>query len=684
MNLFKRNSLGFHLLQRAFGAYVLVAIVVTILQLWSEYEITRDRVDSEILYQESVFARSLENAVWHLDAAQIQSITAGIIRSPVVSGVDIIDLEGKWLYRGGMIDDAAEEIGAAGILSDIEFDYFFRPQLLHHQFTLYDNQPTFGKGKQTPEPLAEVHFYLDHAVVIEEVEQSLLMIVLVALVKTAALWIIFLLFIQKIVSRPLAALTQRFVELSPSRPLTESAMATTEILPEEAAELIHLKQATNDLAAARMQEEQYKRELTELNQSLEQQVEARTAELRMEHQSTRAIIESMDDGLLVLDQDGRIKQLNPRLEQLIGSSGQALQGHSLQALFGEEGESDGSLMERLQQEGLYEQRELQQQREGGRTVPVQLAASLLYSSEQQVAGAVVVVHDLSDRMKMEQREQYAAYQSGISETGAAVMHTMGNALGGLTAKIYDLKRKTEGFEQIRGAVHKLLNRYEQEEIDAQDLHQGMQVINSALGKVSGEDSEDNGIRGVLDRLERQIGDVGRLIHNYDDVSKMRFEPVRFNLLDMIEDVVSMSRARFGLREITVDIDCPSGLMLELNRNSVVQMLSNLLGNSVEAIVVRRDNAPEYAGLIRIEVKERAEKRVEISISDNGCGLEQEQQERVFAAGFTTKVLGHGQGMHAAGNFVSTMGGKISFHSDGVDRGATVHLLLPLSFNPSKK
>jgi PAS domain S-box-containing protein len=678
--IFQLDGLGVQLLRRAFSAYVLVAVVVTALQLWSEYDITRERVDSEIRYQQSVFAEPLENAVWHLDGVQIDSIVAGIIRSPVVSGVSLVDLDGKWIYRAGMLDLREQALESAGLLIErAQGDGLtFEPELLHYQLTLYENQPQLAES-DSPEPLAIVHFYLDHEVVMDEVRQSLLVIVLVAVVKTAALWLIFLLFINKIISLPLAALNRRFLALSPSNPLTAEAAAAVEIAPGEADELVCLKRAINDLAEARQLEERYKQELGALNRTLEQQIRQRTEELRIEHQSIQAIIESMDEGLLVLDAEGDIERVNPKLEQMVGQDAEALQGGALQQLF-VAGAGISTLLQRLQQEQSVDERHELIPRQGGEHRPVQLSASLLRRESNEVAGAVVVVHDLSERLRMEQREQYLAYQSGISETGAEVMHTMGNAFNKLVGRLENLQRSSGYLQRVSEAVERLLERYSSKEIDAQGMYEALQAIASTLTRISQrEGAEEWSLYATLERLNGDVNDIKRLLHSYRETAQMRFEPVRFHLPDLFEDVRTQISGDLQQHEVELRFECPQGLMMEQNRNSMLQMMVNLLDNSVEAVVERKSRAADSAGQIQVTVVQIGEGRVVITVEDNGCGMEPELQQKIFQMGFTTKTFGSGLGIHAVGNFISKLGGEISFHSDGRDHGAVVRMEMPIRF-----
>ena len=70
-------------------------------------------------------------------------------------------------------------------------------------------------------------------------------------------------------------------------------------------------------------------------------------------------------------------------------------------------------------------------------------------------------------------------------------------------------------------------------------------------------------------------------------------------------------------------------------------------------------------------------RASISVIDNGVGIAPENLARIFKHGFTTRASGHGFGLHSAVLAVRELGGSLSVHSEGLGRGATFTLELPL-------
>ena len=72
-----------------------------------------------------------------------------------------------------------------------------------------------------------------------------------------------------------------------------------------------------------------------------------------------------------------------------------------------------------------------------------------------------------------------------------------------------------------------------------------------------------------------------------------------------------------------------------------------------------------------------ESGVQLTVHDNGNGIDREQVKHLFAQGFTTKETGLGLGLHYSANTVQEMGGEIHFQSEGLGKGAEVTLFFPI-------
>jgi signal transduction histidine kinase len=102
-----------------------------------------------------------------------------------------------------------------------------------------------------------------------------------------------------------------------------------------------------------------------------------------------------------------------------------------------------------------------------------------------------------------------------------------------------------------------------------------------------------------------------------------------------------------------------------------QLFMNLLMNAVQAI--------HGQGIITVRTAEDRG-RVRVEVEDNGCGIPQENIERIFEPGFTTKGrrVGMGLGLLIVRQIVDRHGGRLDVRSDP-GRGSTFVVQLPTTF-----
>jgi signal transduction histidine kinase len=111
-----------------------------------------------------------------------------------------------------------------------------------------------------------------------------------------------------------------------------------------------------------------------------------------------------------------------------------------------------------------------------------------------------------------------------------------------------------------------------------------------------------------------------------------------------------------------------------DKHQILQILLNLLRNAKQAIK-QADGKGEK--VIRVSIRRLNKSRVSLAVEDSGVGLPPENLTRIFGHGFTTKADGHGFGLHSCALAASQMGGSLRAESEGVGRGATFILELPL-------
>lgn len=140
---------------------------------------------------------------------------------------------------------------------------------------------------------------------------------------------------------------------------------------------------------------------------------------------------------------------------------------------------------------------------------------------------------------------------------------------------------------------------------------------------------------------------------------------------VISHVADLLRHEAETHHIQVSFECPEGLQVTGNSDSLGQVLLNLGKNALQAM-------PD-GGSLRIRAAGSGNS-VKIEVSDTGIGISPEQMPRIFEPFFTTKAKGTGLGLALCRKIVEEHGGSIGVESS-VGEGTVVSMTLPRRGNP---
>ena len=356
-------------------------------------------------------------------------------------------------------------------------------------------------------------------------------------------------------------------------------------------------------------------------EALRQHQATNVDELLAGQQRLQAVLDSIDDGLLMIDQQGRLEHLNPVAQRQLGWDesrlgqplGEALQrtelDQQLQTVL------RGGSLERLPED-------LSVDIEGENRL---LTYSLTPVSQPKgpILGAVMVLHDVTEQRAFERvRSEFVLRASHELRTPVTGMH-MAFGLFLERARFDPQSRETD-----------LLNTVNEE----------------------------------MQRLMQLINDLLNFSRYQNGLQKLTLAPCD------IEEMLEQARARFADRaaakniELLIDLQPP---MPELNADQaqLERVLDNLLDNAL------RHTAD--GGQIRLQARRHGE-RVIISVEDNGEGIAYGQQGRIFEPFVQVgrKKGGAGLGLALCKEIVQLHGGRIGAYSRP-GQGTQFYMALPL-------
>lgn len=215
----------------------------------------------------------------------------------------------------------------------------------------------------------------------------------------------------------------------------------------------------------------------------------------------------------------------------------------------------------------------------------------------------------------------------------------------------------------------------------------------------------SGIRGASQLLEDVLDEDGRSLTELiraevdrvcDLIDRMTFQPqdrgpdeVMANIHEVLDRVKNVAQAGFGSHiRFTTDYD-PSLPPVRADRDLLVQVFLNLVRNAVEACPAKDGKvylATAYRsgiGLIPPGGGPRRRLGVEVTVSDNGPGIDPGIRNRLFEPFVTSKKHGSGLGLALVARVVSDLGGLIDCENtttgpaDTGVSGTVFHVLLPI-------
>lgn len=266
--------------------------------------------------------------------------------------------------------------------------------------------------------------------------------------------------------------------------------------------------------------------------------------------------------------------------------------------------------------------------------------------------------------------------AGMAEVATGVLHNVGNVLNSVNVSCILIRDKLQASEV--NSLVKLSALLQQHEADLPAFlstdSKGKLVPRFIIQLADQLGAEHTQLQQEQEQLNRNIEHIKEIVamqQNYARVSGI-LEPI--SIASLVDDALQLNTAglsRHGVLVVREYSDVPPVLV---DKHKVLQILVNLVHNAKYAL----DEVSRLDKRLTVAVTRNGDNRLKVAISDNGIGIPKENLTRVFSHGFTTRKGGHGFGLHSGANAAKEMGGQLSVQSEGVGKGATFTLELPLA------
>lgn len=371
----------------------------------------------------------------------------------------------------------------------------------------------------------------------------------------------------------------------------------------------------------------------------------RAEELFQSEQQLRTTLDSIGDGVITCDAEGRVQMMNPVARELTGWSQTEAVGKPLEKVF------------RIVNETSRE--------------PIETPVAKVKRLDRIVGKANHTVLIRKDGTEL-----------NIADSGAPIRDQKEETIGiVLVFRDITMERKTQ---DALIANEKLAVAGRLAATIAHEIHNPLDSVSNLLYLMRNGSSEEESVQ-FMDMAEQELARVTQISRAMLGLYRESKSPVVVDLKDMMQDILLLLERRLTDLGVTITTAMPDHLCVAAFPAELRQVFTNLITNAAEAAgpggEVKVSINPQTAALDA--AGQKMQPGATVTIADNGPGIPEDVRPHLFQPFFTTKgEQGTGLGLWVSRGIINKHGGTITLKSDTSEAAHGTVVSVFLATNPT--
>lgn len=343
-----------------------------------------------------------------------------------------------------------------------------------------------------------------------------------------------------------------------------------------------------------------------------------------------SILDSSPNAIITVDQTGLISSFNRHAETISDYSAREAIRTNIFKIFKDGNQIRQMLDRAYSHKGVETIKETAMLTKFGVEIPVSVRLRRIKGNDDTGGGVVMIVEDLRERKRFEQRLVISEKMAAASQLSAGLAHEIKNPLASIGVNLRNLEDQFKGDTRVI-KKHKKYFSMISSEVERLNYLVNSFVSSAIPQKIESKDCFcpiDEIVHGALENCQQFLKEIS--IHVVENFQK---------------------------RSLCVGCD----------REQLTRAFSNLIKNAVEAM--------PSAGELTLEIQQEGD-WIRVKVCDTGCGIPRENLKHIFDFYFTTKTGGLGIGLPFALWVIEQHGGRIEIESE-TNKGTCVQIWLPI-------